>query len=156
MLNIPKKEKIVEKCTVQNNTEIVMDPKNIYIDNIELNILYNIAGYIISSIAKCTKVCSECLDSVGSRQYNPNLKYSKLVQLRCFRKNTLLFVNNETFTYFYNMEIIIRQYHTQCDLAFYLEKMKIIYRKTIKHCHNLPFKIMKRFITYRMKETYLV
>lgn len=147
------KAKTVEECTA-----IVLHPKdNIYIDNIELNLLYNIAGYIISSIIKCTRVCLECLDSVGSKQYDPNQKYSKLVQLRCFRKNTLFFVNNETFTYFYNMEVIIRQYHshfknTQCNfLAFYLDKMKDIRCYTIKHCHNLPSKIMKRFIVYRMR-----
>lgn len=79
------KAKTVEECTA-----IVLHPKdNIHIDNIELNLLYNIAGYIISSIIKCTRVCLECLDSVGSKQYDPNQKYSKLVQLRCFRKNTL-------------------------------------------------------------------
>lgn len=154
-VNIHKKIKPVEE-----HTEIVLPPKtlhNIYIDNIELNLLYNIAGYIISSITKCTKVCLECLNSVGSKQYDPNTKYSKLVQLRCFRRNTLFFVNNETFNYFYNMEVIIRQYlsylkNIPCNfLAFYMNKMKIISCKTIKNCHNLPTKIMKRFILYRMR-----
>lgn len=155
-LNTLKKVKTVDECT--KYTETVLHPKEkIHIDNIELNILYNIAGYLISSIAKCTRTCLECLDSVGSKQYDPNQKYSKLVQLRCFRKNTLFFVNNETFTYFYSMEVIIRQYisqfkNTQCNfLAFYMDKMKNITCNTIKRCHNFPSKIMKRFIVYRMR-----
>lgn len=152
-INNPKKLKKVEEYT-----EIPLNPKdNIHIDNIELNILYNIAGYIISSIVKYNRVCSECLDSVGSKRYDPNQKYSTLVQLRCFRRNTLFFVNNETFQYFYDMEIIIRQYLSYCNnsecnfFVVYMDKMKDINCSTIKRCHNLPLKIIKRFILYRMR-----
>lgn len=103
-LNTPKKEK------VENNVVVPEPNNNVQLDNIELNLLYNIAGYIIASIIKRTRICSECLNSAGSKCYDANQKYAKLVQLRCFHQNTLFFVNNETFTYFYNMKIIIRQY----------------------------------------------
>lgn len=103
-----------KRKTIESNTTIednVPDSNNnIHLDNIELNLLYNIAGYIITSINKCSKICSECLNSAGSKHYDANQKYSKFVHLRCFRQNTLFFVNNETFIYFYNMEIIIRLY----------------------------------------------
>lgn len=156
-LNYPKKKasetKAVEQCTA-----ITLSPKdNIHIDNIELNILYNIAGYIIVSIIKCNKTCAKCLDSVGSKQYDPYQKYTKFVQLRCFRKNALFFVNHETFEYFYNMEIVIRQYifyfkNITCNfLSFYMDKMKDIVCHRIQCCHQLPKTIMKRFILYRMR-----
>lgn len=156
-LTIPKKKECkttaISQCTV-----ITINPKeNIHIDNVELNILYNIAGYLISSIMKCNKICVQCLDSVGSKQFNPSQAYSRFVQLRCFRKTSLFFVNNETFQYVYDMEIIIRQYisHFQsctCNfLLFYMDKMKNVTCHTIKRCHNLPKTIMKRFILYRMR-----
>jgi hypothetical protein len=147
--------KVIEKNIVLFEPEHESN-NNIQLDNIELNLLYNIAGYIITSISKCTRICSECINSAGSKRYDPKQQYPKLVQLRSFRKNTLFFVNNETFTYFYNMEIIIRQYlpHAKQNLCnfvtFYMDKMKIL-TYPIKSCHNLPYKIMKRFIVYRMR-----
>lgn len=122
-----------------------------------MNILYNIAGYIITSTAKCTKICSDCLDSAGSKQYYPNKKYTKFVILRCFRTNTLFFVNDETFNYFLEMETIIRTYLSYLKntnynfFNFYFDKMKNINCDAIKDCHNLQLKIMKRFILYRMR-----
>jgi len=53
------------------------------------------------------------------------------------------FVNNETFQYFYEMELIIRLYILHCKntlgnfLNFYLNKMKNITWITIQNCHNL-------------------
>lgn len=44
--------------TVQYSTIKLIPKNNIHIDDIELNILYNIAGYIISSIVKCNKICA--------------------------------------------------------------------------------------------------
>lgn len=140
-----------EECS----TIITSIPKdNININNIELNILYNIAGYIIFSIMKCNRICGQCIDSVGSKQFDPNQKYTELVQLRCFWKNTLFFVNDSTFTYFNDMEIVIRQYishikNNNCNfLDFYTYKMKDISCTTIKNCHKLQETIMKRFIIH--------
>ncbi|KAL6420951.1 hypothetical protein ACFW04_013617 [Cataglyphis niger] len=42
--------------------------------------------------------------------YDPNIKFSKLVHLKCYRTKTLFFVNNKTFNYFYEMEVIVRRY----------------------------------------------
>lgn len=83
----PKKE------SVETEQTITLTPKNnIIINDIELNILYNTAGYIITSIIKCNKICVHCLQSVGSYRYDPQQKYSMFVYLRRFRKNTLFFL----------------------------------------------------------------
>lgn len=146
-----KKETIIE-----NN--LVPEPnKHIILDNIERNLLYNIASYIITSTITRTRICSKCLNSAGSRYYDINKKYATFVQLRCFRKNALFFVNNDTFTYFYNMEVIICQYLPFVPeyimynfVTFYMNKMKPLLCP-IKLCHNLLSKIMKRFIYTRMR-----
>ncbi|XP_025155233.1 uncharacterized protein LOC109504180 isoform X1 [Harpegnathos saltator] len=88
--NKPKIVNDIGECT-QTSVDILHVLKsnsNISLDNIELNVLFNIAGYIISSIAICTNICSKCLLSVGSKTYNPIQKYNKFVQLRCFRAKT--------------------------------------------------------------------
>lgn len=59
----------------------VLDSNNsIRLNKIELNILFNIAGYIVSSIVKCINTCSECLNSVESKTCNPTQKYCNFVQ----------------------------------------------------------------------------
>lgn len=88
------KLKTVQECTQTSDAETlnVLDNvpnDNIVLNNIELNVLFNIAGYIISSIAKFQKTCPKCLNSVGSKICDPTQKYCKFVQLRYFRKKTL-------------------------------------------------------------------
>jgi len=70
----------------------ISEPKrDIHLCNIQLNVLYNIAGYNVSSIIKNnTVICKLCLDSVGCKNYT-SIKYSKLVQLKYFRKKNFIF-----------------------------------------------------------------
>lgn len=78
-------------------------PKNfvvskINLSNREVNSLYNIIiGYLTDSIKKCSKTCPECLNSVESKSFK-STQYSRLVQLKCFKKNCLFFCNVKTFT----------------------------------------------------------
>jgi len=74
--------------------------KLIKLDNLELNSLYYVCGYIICSICKNQKICEKCINSAGSKTYDSNVKYSRLVSLKCYRKNTLFFVNDKTFNFF--------------------------------------------------------
>ncbi|XP_025162546.1 uncharacterized protein LOC112590405 [Harpegnathos saltator] len=129
-----------------------------YFNNIELNVLYNVAGYIVHSIAKGkSAICTTCLNSAGSTKYNANVKYANFVHLKCYRNNTLFFVTQDVFEYFMDMEFIIRQYlshvsNSKCNLIiFFMEKMKHISCVSLKNCHKLNVKIMKRFIAFRMK-----
>lgn len=74
--------------------------KLIQLDTLELNSLYYLYGYIINSICKNQKTCEKCIDSAGSKKYDSKIKYSQLVSLKCYRKNTLFYVNDKTFTFF--------------------------------------------------------
>lgn len=160
--NKPKMVQNIEECTQTSvDTLHVLDSNNtIPLNNIELNILFNIAGYIISSIVKCTNTCSECFNSVGSKTYNLTQKYCEFVKLRCFRAETLFFVNDETFKYFHDMKLIIRRYlphvkttkTTKCNfIQFFMNKMQDLSCTSIKNCHDLLTKIKKRFVMFRMR-----
>lgn len=152
--NKPKTEKVEQFPTISVDSIA----NNIYFNNIELNVLYNVAGYIVHSIAKGkSAICTTCLNSAGSTKYNANVKYANFVHLKCYRNNTLFFVTQNVFEYFMDMEFIIRQYlshvsNSKCNLiTFFMEKMQHISCVSLKNCHKLNVKIMKRFIAYRMK-----
>ena len=114
-------------------------------------------GYIISSICKNQKLCDSCLDSAGSKTYNPKLQYSRLVSLKTYRQRTLFFVNEKTFQYFIYMNVIFTKYlpyvkGINCDLLqFFKEKMKNIECNSLKTCHDLANKIKIRFIMFKIK-----
>lgn len=156
----------LKKCQKDKNQNILceipviptyVDKIQINMDNVHLNVLYSLAGYIIHKISKLSTVCKTCIDSAGSRTFDANIKYSKLVHFKCFRSQTLFFVNTETYNYFYEMEVIIRRYlpyikNKNCNLITVLtEKMANIRCDTLGTCCNLYNKIMKHFITFRIK-----
>ncbi|XP_011705614.1 PREDICTED: uncharacterized protein LOC105460822, partial [Wasmannia auropunctata] len=96
-----------------------------------------------SPINKNQKLCNSCLDSAGSKTYNPKVQYSRLVSLKCYRQKTLFFVNDNTFQYFLGIN---------CDICnFFIEKLKNIKCDSIKYCHDLANKIKLRFIKYKIK-----
>lgn len=83
--NRPKIQKIKEKLPYVPD----FSNKKIILGNIENNVLYNIAGYILSRVSKSNISCESCLNSAGSPTYKSTSKFVQFVQLRCFRKNTL-------------------------------------------------------------------
>lgn len=107
----------------------------------ELNSLYNISGYLVSSIKKVSKTCKECLSVVGS-QRPIYATFTKFTQLKRFRENTLFFCNETAFCFFLEMESVFCKYisivlNQNIDLKqFYLEKMKQI-ELNIPNCHKL-------------------
>lgn len=84
-------------------------------------------------------MCNKCIDSTSL----PNFKYSKLVQLRCYRKNTLFFVNEKIFLFFIEMEKVIRLYLPKIENLninvnnYFNEKIKNMTYSNLKHCSNL-------------------
>lgn len=54
----------------------------IHMDNVHLNTLYSLAGYIIHKLSKLPTVCKTCTNSAGSTTFNANMKYTKLARLR--------------------------------------------------------------------------
>lgn len=136
---------------------VEINPINVKINNIELNILYNIAGYIINSISENQAVCKTCIDSAGSKTLLPKITYSKFVQLKCYCKHSLFFVNKKTFLFFLEMEKIIRIYlpilkNLKLNLKEFLTyKMSDLTSSHLYTCHNLSSKIKARFIIYRAR-----
>lgn len=121
--------------------------------NVELNILHNISGYIISSIKKSIKTCKQCISSLGS--FKCKLRtYNVLTSLRCYKTDTLFFVNDRTFNFFIEMEKIFRSYIKDCrntnKRQFFVAKCNNI-SFFVPPCHNLKDTIIKRFITFRLK-----
>lgn len=144
---------------IQEVPVIILEVENRVIDlnNLEINSLYNASGYILSRIYNTNIICNDCLDSAGSKTYDPNIKFSKLVHLKCYRTKTLFFVNNAKFTYFYEMEAIFRRYipyfkKVNYDLVtFFINKMSHVECNTLKNYHNISNIIMKRFIRLSLK-----
>lgn len=128
---------------------------NIVLNNIELNRLYYIAGYIISNI-KTT--CYDCLKYTGSK--TPRIcHYSKLIRIKKkSSKDTLFFVNDTTFNFFLSMEKIFRAYfkticslHEQLNIKqFFISKFEEI-PYSVPDCHNLKKKIINRYSTFRLR-----
>lgn len=122
----------------------------------ELNSLFNICGYIISSIKKTTNICKDCLDSVGSYSRNTS-KYAKLSHIKCFKKDSLFFCNDLSFEYFCELEKIFSVYWTHIKdqsvalKSFYIRKMQCIAAPHIVSCHNLVKHIISRFVGFRLK-----
>lgn len=125
-----------------------IENKIIELDNNEKNAFYCICGYIIFKIYKYYKVCDECIYSAGFKKYNSSYKYSTFIYMRYYKPLTLFVVNNETFDYFYKMEIIICQYlsflrSVNYDLVqIFTQKISNIKCDTLKNCHDLSHKIM--------------
>lgn len=63
----------------------------IKLNNLQLNALYYVCGYIVSSISKTQKICDTCIASAGSKIYDPKIQYSRLARLKCYRAKTLFF-----------------------------------------------------------------
>lgn len=127
------------------------------LNSIESNLLYSIAGYIVTSIKRNTKLCQHCIQSVGSTHRNLS-KHARLVRLRSYKDNTLFFVNNETFELFKEMEYIFRQHKksTCNNNSAYKnllvdEFLNILSNSHILACHNLHRKIANRYAIYRMR-----
>lgn len=155
-LKFPKKKnkQCVEMCVLPPEIET----KVIKLNNLELNSLYYVCGYIISSISKNQKICQNCIDSAGCKTYDPNITYSRLVSLKCYKKNTLFFVNKNTFHYFKKMNVIIKKYLPYVKkfngdiVSFFITKMTNINCNSLQNCHALAHKIKVRFIKFMIKQ----
>lgn len=122
----------------------------------ELNSLYNIAGYIISSIKKTSKTCDICVNSVGSQQPF-EMVFTKFSYIKCFRAKTLFFCHESVFYFFVDMEDVFRKYYAivrnqNINLKqFFVDHMSKIDVPIISSCHNLKNKVISRFVVFRLK-----
>ncbi|XP_071632791.1 uncharacterized protein [Temnothorax longispinosus] len=141
------------------NISIDVSFKHITFNNIDVNVLYNIAGYTVNSRARGKSArCATCLTSADSTKYNRTMiLYANVVPLKCFRNTTLFFVTADVFKYFRDMEVRIQHdlshlNNVKCTLrSFFREKMKNISCTSLNNCHDVSFKIKKRFRASRIK-----
>lgn len=123
----------------------------------ELNSLYNVCGYIVNSINKICKTCQNCIYAVGSKKC-VNYKFSKLTQVKRYKKDCLFFCNEITFTDFIELEAVFRKYYNivldqNIDIQKFLIS-KINDLNVFSHipsCHNLENNIIKRYVMFRLK-----
>lgn len=123
---------------------------------LELNSLYNITGYIINSIMKICKICNNCIKSVRS-ETSIGYSFSKFVRFKSYSKKSLFAVNIKTFNRFIIFEKMFRHYSKYFNIeninwqVFLISKFSEISAPYIKNCHHLYSKIIKRFVTFRLR-----
>jgi len=125
--------------------------------HLELNSLYNIAGYIIKSITKICTTCNKCIQSVRS-PVPLRFTFTRFVQLKCYTTHSLCFVNIKTFKIFLKFEQMFRYY---CNFfnntqninwtSFLSVQFAKVDADHILNCHNLYLKIIRRFVVFRLK-----
>lgn len=84
------------------------------LSHLELNNLYNIAGYIIASyiITSIIEICTTCDKCIQLVRLPIPVRFlfTKLVQLKCYTTHSLCFVNVKTFKVFIKLEHMFRHY----------------------------------------------
>lgn len=132
---------------------------SINLNKAEENCLYNIAGYIMHGIFTSSTVCDTCFTFVASKE-KQDAAYSKLVSLKEYKDGCLFYVKKDFFlSLFRPMEILFRclsAYLMNCNNCheFVLEKFITDDNiKTVKipDCHCIKHKIIKRFVSFRLK-----
>ena len=87
-----------------------------------------------------------------------NLQFSRLVRLRCYKENTLYFINKPSFEVFLKLENIFRHYSPYFQIMygvnlneFLLDKFNSVPADHILNCHHFRQKLLKKFVTLRLK-----
>ncbi|XP_036144197.1 uncharacterized protein LOC118647293 isoform X3 [Monomorium pharaonis] len=129
------------------------------IDEWEWPIIYDIAGSVVRSV-KCIniKICDDCFKSVlwNGKKYHP---YSIIVQMRSYTENSLLHVSDPCFKAIMKSEITFRHLKDTLTKAkdmnivnFVVKELEYVWEgANIPLCHDITTKILKRFITMRLK-----
>ncbi|XP_071651135.1 uncharacterized protein, partial [Temnothorax longispinosus] len=153
--NSTKKQSISEECNDNELFSPIPHSNTIVFNNIELNVLYNIAGYIIANIKKNMTHCDNCISSVGSKKVQ-NVKYNNLVLLRRYKIETLFFVKPNIFDFFVKMETIFRNCFPHIknknkNLKQYFITQFSQIDCNILDCHNLKYKIIFKYTIFRLR-----
>ncbi|KAG8179675.1 hypothetical protein JTE90_017814 [Oedothorax gibbosus] len=124
----------------------------------EKNSLYNIAGYIVYSLDKNCKVCSNCLSSLASKT-RIDEEYTKLVELREFKPDHLFYVKERVFEVFMELELLFRSYESSLPKLiecrhFLIDKFqenRLVQDLHLPQCHEIKKKMLSRFASFRLK-----
>lgn len=128
---------------------------SINLSNDELNSLYNVCGYLLTSIKRTSKTCDVCMSAVGSKKFR-KCKFAKLSVFKCYRKQSF-FVMTQRLCFLLKWKILFRKFYDIIKnqninvKEFFLNRIKKLPVEHIPTCHNLKFKIYSIFVTYRLK-----
>lgn len=144
-----------ETCAIK--VPQVTDNQMYSIDEWEWPIIYDIAGSVVHSI-KCInmKICDDCFNSVlwNGEGYHP---YSIIVHLRSYKEKSLLYVSDPCFKAIIKAEITFRSLKDTLTkdmniVDFLVEELQYVWEMAnIPLCHDITIKILKRFITMRLR-----
>lgn len=110
----------------------------------------------MNSIKNNSQTCDACLNAVGGLHHY-GLPYERLTKIKCYRKDTLFYCNEETFNFILKLEEIFQNYfeivsEQNINLkSFFKDKMKEVLTFHIPDCHNLKEVIVNRYLVFRLK-----
>lgn len=142
-------------CKKQIESFNVVAPKIVF-SKIELNKIYHIAGYLIANINKRERVCQTCISATGSKNSNNNF-YSALTRLRSKHASALFYVHPITFNFFLQMTKIFMTYYPHLRSKTNINMKQLFVQRcneiafSLPTCHNLKEKIIRRYISFRLK-----
>jgi hypothetical protein len=146
-----------EYCSV-NNVDVVLSDFINELGTVELNCLYNVAGYVVSSIFK-KENCSVCSAAVkcSMRPSDMQSDVTQLVFIKEYRAGCLVYCTQLTFDLLLFTEQIFRKSQSQFFTAVGNVAKKLtaqINDTTINfvfpNCHNIKHKIINRYVTVRL------
>lgn len=161
---LANKKRNISKCNkTSQQVPINLLVQNIEFNNITLNCLFYVGGYIILKILRNGSSCNKCINAVGSKKQTV-FPYTELKRARCFNNESLFFINKKLFTFIIEMEKIFRTYFmvirsTTLNLhSFFVDKFQNI-DYVLPTCHKLKENIISRFVRFRLKKmsmTYII
>lgn len=129
------------------------DVNTVVLDYSDLNIVYNISGYICNSICKISSTCSVCRDDVFADV--PVQKNGKFVSLKEYKTGSLSYASQKVFEMFAFMEkvlIILKQQliggHENAMKSFAAAVRSI--NHNVQNCHGMEDMIITRFVKFRL------
>lgn len=104
------------------------------------------------------KICDDCFNSVlwNGKGYHP---YFIIVQMRSYKEKSLLYVSDPYFKVIMKAEITFRSLKDTLTKAknmnivdFLVEELQYVWEMAnIPLCHDITIKILRRFITMRLR-----
>lgn len=124
----------------------------------ELNLLYYYSGFVLKQINKIRKLCKQCTAATLTNSSTKH-RYSFYVKCKERTLKNLWYVNDATFNFFFEMEIIFKNFYepARCKnlnlQQFFIHKFQNINFK-LPDCQencNLKSRIIKRYQSMRLK-----
>lgn len=134
------------------------DDEIITMQSSEENVIYYIAGVILSSINRHSNICDDCMNScIRKDSYQNDSHLSLFTELKDFNGSALIYVNLETYNFFKKLEQtfkhnIIKLKDINQDVNENL--LKVLSSVEANHfpsCHRLRQKIIKRYLLFRLR-----